>query len=370
MLQHHDGRKEESGRVGKGLASNIGSGTVDGFEDGALVTNVTRGGQTKTTDQTGAHVGKNVTVQVGHNQDLVVVRGGVGDDLEAGVVEKLGVELDVGELLGHVAGGVEEETVGHLHDGGLVDGADLVLANLLGVLEGVAQHALGSLAGDELDGLDNAVDDDVLDARVFSLGVLTDENGVDTIVGGLVALDGLARTDVGEEVEGTAESQVERDVTLANGGLERGALAWSACKDEVVRMARVDEKTEGSWSSLRGWTYGERTLEGDVVARDGLDGLVGNDGLAVLVQAGGNIDGLPLDGDVCGLEDVLDRLGDLGTDTITLNQRDGVLAIVALGTLELGDSIVGSDGVRASERNSGELLLSGLTQALAGRCDQ
>ena len=367
MLQHHDGGEEESGRVGKALASNIGSGTVDGLEDGALVTDVARGGQTKTTDQTGAHVGKNVAVQVGHNQDLVVVRGGVGDDLEAGVVEKLGVELDVGELLGHVAGGVEEETVGHLHDGGLVDGADLVLANLLGVLEGVAQHALGSLAGDELDGLDNAVDDDVLDARVFSLGVLTDENGVDTIVGGLVALDGLARTDVGEEVEGTAESQVERDVTLANGGLERGALAWSACKGKV---ARAGELIEGSCSRLAGWTYGEGTLEGDVVARDGLDGLVGDDGLAVLVQAGGDIDGLPLNGDVGGLENVLDRLGDLGTDTITLNQRDGVLAIVALGTLELGDSIVGSDGVRASERNSGELLLSGLTQTLAGRCDQ
>lgn len=252
VLQHHDGRKEESGGVGKALASNVGSGTVDGLEDGALVTNVTRGGQTKTTDQTGAHVGKNVTVKVGHNQDLVVVGGGVGDDLEAGVVEKLGVELDVGELLGHLAGGVQEETIGHLHDGGLVDSADLVLANLLGVLEGVTEDTLGSLAGNELDGLDDTIDNDVLDARVFSLGVLTDENSVDTVVGGLVALDGLARTDVGEEVEGTTESQVERDVTLANGGLERGVLAWSACKVELVRVARVDEKTEGSWRRLKG----------------------------------------------------------------------------------------------------------------------
>jgi hypothetical protein len=224
VLQHHDGGEEESGGVGKALAGNVGSGTVDGLEDGALVTNVARGGQTETTDQTGAHVGKNVTVQVGHNQDLVVVRGGVGDDLEAGVVEELGVELDIGVLLGHLAGGVEEEAVGHLHDGGLVDGADLVLADLLGVLKGVAEDALGSLAGDELDGLDNTVDNDVLDARVFSLGVLTDENGVDTVVGGLVALDGLARTDVGEEVEGTTEGQVERDVALADGGLERGVL--------------------------------------------------------------------------------------------------------------------------------------------------
>ena len=355
MLQHHDGRKEESGRVGKGLASNIGSGTVDGLEDGALVTNVTRGGQTKTTDQTGAHVGKNVTVQVGHNQDLVVVRSGVGDDLQAGVVEKLGIELNVGVLLGQLAGGVEEETVGHLHDGGLVDSANLVQANLLGVLEGEAQDTLRGSASDELDGLDNTVDNDVLDARVFTLGVLTDEDSVDTIVGGLVALDRLARTDVGEEVEGTTESQVERDVTLANGGLE-----WGSQSGEILQ----ERAHRGS-----GGTYGEGTLQGDVVAGDGLNGLVGDDGLAVL-QAGGDIDGLPLDGDVGGGENVLDRLGDLGTDTVTLDQGDGVLAVVALGTLELGDLVTGGDSVGASEGKSGELLLSGLAQALARRAGQ
>ena len=119
-----------------------------------------------------------------------------------------------------------------------------------------------------------------------------------------------------------------------------------------------------------GETYGEGTLEGDVVARDGLDGLVRDDGLAVLVQAGGDIDGLPLDGDVGSLENVLDGLGDLGTDTVALDQGDGEVAVVALGALELCDSIVGSDGVGASEGKSGELLLSGLTHALACRGDQ
>jgi hypothetical protein len=221
VLQHHDGRKKESGRVSQALAGNVGSGAVNGLKDGALITNVSRGGKTKTANQTGAHVGQNVAVQVGHDQNLVVVEGGVGDNLEAGVVEKLGVKLNVGVLLGKVVCGAEEETIGHLHDGGLVDGANLVAANLLGVLEGKAQDALRSLAGDELDGLDDAVDNNVLNARVFSLGVFTDEDGVDVVVGGFVALDGLARTDVGEEVEGTTESQVEGNVTLADGGLER-----------------------------------------------------------------------------------------------------------------------------------------------------
>lgn len=56
----------------------------------------------------------------------------------------------------------------------------------------------------------------MLDTRIFSLSVLTDEHGVDVVVGSLEALDGYARSDVGEQVEGTAESQVERNVSLSN----------------------------------------------------------------------------------------------------------------------------------------------------------
>lgn len=220
VLQHHDGREEQSSGVGKTLASNVGGGTVDGFEDGALVTDVTGGGQTKTTDQTSAHVGQNVTVQVGHDKDLVVVGSGVGDDLQARVVQQLSVELDIGEVLRNVTGGVQEQTVGHLHDGGLVHDADLLLVDRLGVLEGEAQNALGGLLGDELDALDNTIDNDVLNTGVFTLGVLTDQDSVDTVVGGFVAGNGAARTDIGEKVESTAQSKVKGDVTLTNGGLE------------------------------------------------------------------------------------------------------------------------------------------------------
>lgn len=152
---------------------------MDGLKDGALITDVARGGQTQTTDQTGAHVGENVTVQVGHDEDLVVVGKGICDHLQAGVVEQLGVKLDIGEVLGNIAGDAQKETVGHLHDGGLVDDADLLAADLLGVLEGESQHALTSRAGDELDALDDAIDDNVLDARVLALGVLSDQDGVD-----------------------------------------------------------------------------------------------------------------------------------------------------------------------------------------------
>jgi hypothetical protein len=139
-----------------------------------------------------------------------------------------------------------------------VDNADLLAANRLGVLEGVAQDTLAGLAGDELDALDDAVNDNVLNARVLALGVLADQDRVDVVVGGLVAGNRAAGTQVGEEVEGAAEGEVEGDVALANGG-------------------------------------SKRTLEGNLVLVDVLDGGIGNGGLAVL-QDGGDIDSLPSDG--------------------------------------------------------------------------
>ena len=201
--QHHQGAEQEGGGVSQGLASDVGGGAVDGLEDGALVTDVAGGREAETADQTGAHVREDVTVQVGHDEDLVVVGKRVGDHLQAGVVEQLVVELDAGEVLGDIAGGVEEETVGHLHDGGLVDDADLLAADLLGVLEGESQDTLAGLPGDQLDALDDTVDDDVLDARVFTLGVLANQDGVNVVVCGLVAGDGPAWPQVGEEVEGS-----------------------------------------------------------------------------------------------------------------------------------------------------------------------
>lgn len=54
---------------------------MDSLEDGALVSDVSRGGQTKTTDETGAEIRENVSVQVRHNKENVGVEIGVGSHL-------------------------------------------------------------------------------------------------------------------------------------------------------------------------------------------------------------------------------------------------------------------------------------------------
>lgn len=89
-------------------------------------------------------------------------------------------------------------------------------SNALGVLEGKSEDTFGSFSCDELDGLHNTINNYVLNARVFSLGVLSDEDSVDVIVWGFVTSDRSAGTDVGEKVECTTESKVKRDMALSN----------------------------------------------------------------------------------------------------------------------------------------------------------
>ena len=219
MSQHHDGTEKKSGRVGESFALNIRGGSVNGFEDGALITDISGGGETEATDQTSAHIGENVTIQVGHNHDFIVVRSWVGGDLEASVVQQLGIEFDFWEVLGNSLGGRQEKTITHLHDGGLVYHANLELVDIVGILESESDNLLTGLLGNQLDALHHSVNYDVLNARIFSFGVLSDQDCVNSIVWSLVSGNGAARSDVGEEVECTAESKIKRDVSLANWGL-------------------------------------------------------------------------------------------------------------------------------------------------------
>ena len=343
MLKHHDTAEKESSRVGKTLASNVRSGSVDGFEDGTLIANVTRGSETETTDQTGTHVGENVTVQVGHDKNLVIVRDRIGGDVQASVIQQLRIEFDVGELLGDISGKVKEKTVRHLHDGGLVNHADLLLVDCASVLERVAKHSFRRLLCDELNALHNTRHNNMFDARVFTLCVLTDQDRVDIIVGCLVASNGLARTHVSKKVEGTAQRQVERNVALANRGLEK--RRESAC--HYRRGARRKGRNTASgplratklfftlWMASSGMTVLPSFNWGVTSAGSHLMGTymqfsslfsfhsISFQSSALLrTRRGGEASVY-----ICCGEDVLDRLGNFGSNTIALNQRHRIFSL-------------------------------------------
>lgn len=88
--------------------------------------------------------------------------------------------------------------------------------------------ALALGAGDDLEGLDDAVDGLVLEAGVLALGVLADDAEVDVLVAGLVAGDVLDEDDGGVDVEFLAEGDVEGDVAAAGDGGVKDAC-WSSC---------------------------------------------------------------------------------------------------------------------------------------------
>lgn len=308
VAQQHAAGQDHGGGVGLVLALDVETDvTATGLEDGDLTAHVAAGDDTGTTNQGGTDVGQDTTVQVRHDHDVELLRA--GDGLHGGVVDNHVVDLEGGVLLGGLVEGAAEQTVGQLHDVGLVDAGDLGTAVGEGEGEGELGDTLRLGAGDDLERLDDAGNALVLETRVLTLGVLTDDAHVDVLVAGLVAGNVLDQADAGVDVELLTHGDVEALVAgAADGGVQD-------------------------------------TLEAELVAAQGGDGLAeGRLGAAALET--GDLDLLPLDGDVVGLEDGLDRLGDLGTDTITGDEGDGVLATELGGLEDVG--LDGSEGARGS----------------------
>ena len=159
--------------------------------------------------------------------------------------------------------------------------------NLLAVVgerkgESKLGDALRLLTGDDLERLNDAVDRLVLETRVFTLGVLTDDAEVDVLVACLVTRDVLEEDDGSVDVELLTEGNVEGTVA---GSLDGGVQ--DTLETELVALQRGDGLAE--------------ELLGVDVARVNT----------------GYVDLLPLNGNIVRLEDLLDRLGNLRTNTVT-----------------------------------------------------
>lgn len=278
--KHRTGQDHGTG-VGLVLALDVETDvTATGLEDGDVTTHVATGNKTGSTNESGTDVGQDTSVKVGHDHNVELLRA--GDGLHGGVVDNHVVDLEGGVVLSDLVECAAEETIGQLHDVGLVDTGDLLAVVGQGEAEGELGDALRLGAGDDLQGLDDTGNGLVLETGVLTLGVLTDDAKVDVLVAGVVTGDVLDQGDGGVNVQLLTESDVE--------GLVAGALDGSV-KD---------------------------TLQTELVALEGSERLA-EELLGVLVTGvnTANVDLLPLNGNVVGLEDGLDRLSDLGTDSVT-----------------------------------------------------
>ena len=182
-------------------------------------------------------------------------------------------------------GAFEKQAVGQLHDVGFVEDRHLAPLPISRVLEGKTGDALATDASCDLEALDHAGYDLVFQSRVEALGVLPDDDQVDVLVTGTDAGHGSDRSHGGVQAEVLAELDVHAG--------------------EAVTHRRRD-----------------RSLEGETVVLDGLQGLGRQHGAVLLRGGGPRREGLPCDARKGGVDHLLRRLGHLGPDSISRDHTD------------------------------------------------
>jgi len=281
VSQHHGSGQDQSSGVGLVLALDVKTNvTASRLENGNVAAHVATRHDTRAANETSTNVRKDTSVQVGHHHDIKLLWP--GDTLHRGIVDDHVVGLESGVVLADSLDRVSEKTIGKLHDVGLVDAGNLLA--VVGERKGKGElgDTLRLLARDDLERLHNAADRLVLEARVLALGVLTDDTEVDVLVAGLVAGDVLQQDNGGVDVELLTESDIEGAVA---GSLDRSVE--DTLETELVALERRNR-------------FAEEFLRVNVARVNT-----------------GDVDLLPLNGNIVRLEDLFDRLGDLSTDTVT-----------------------------------------------------
>lgn len=237
VTQHHRSAEKHCRRVGLVLRRNVLCNvTASRLVEGKVAADVGTGHYTGSTNEGCADVGDNVAVQVGHDHDVELAR--LAYELHRRVVDDHVARGDAGALvlLGDVTEGVEEETVTELHDVGLVYAHDALAVVLEGKVEGKAGDALGAGASRDLERLDYAGDRGVLETRVLSLGVLTDNDDVDVLVAGGEAGERLAEGQGGVDVEALAEGDVPAWAKRSAASTSADDLAERICCATVLTV--------------------------------------------------------------------------------------------------------------------------------------
>lgn len=269
VAEEHGAGKDHGAGVSLVLALDVQTDvTATRLEDGNITAHVAARDDTGTTNEGGTDVGQNATVQVRHDQHIELL--GARDSLHGGVVDNHIVGLEGRVVLGNLVESAAEQTVGKLHDVGLVNASDLLAVVGQSEAESELGNALGLGASDNLQGLDNTLHGLVLQTGVLTLGVLTDNAKVDVLVAGVVTGDVLDQRDRGIDIQLLTKGNVERLVARALDGSVQDTL-----QTELVAL----ERSQGLLEELLG------------VLVTGLDTA--------------HIDLLPLNGHVVGLEDGL-----------------------------------------------------------------
>src|SRR6266540_7322716 len=109
VTEHEDAGEHHRHRVRLVLACVLGRRAMCGLEDRGLGAEVGARRDAEPADEARAEVGDDVPVQIREDEDVVLLRP--LDELHAEVVDNSVLELDVGVLLGYLAGDVQPQPV-------------------------------------------------------------------------------------------------------------------------------------------------------------------------------------------------------------------------------------------------------------------
>jgi hypothetical protein len=105
--------------------------------------------------------------------------------LHASVVNNHLLELNVWELGSGFSAAIEEKSINQFHDVSLVDSCDLLSTGQVSVFEGVVGNSRSSSLGDDLQRFVNSWVNFVLDTRVFTFEIVSDDDEIDIFVSGV-----------------------------------------------------------------------------------------------------------------------------------------------------------------------------------------
>ena len=187
VVEHHANRTDQGTGIcvmTAAMGHQIWRGTMDRFKQGVLIADIGGGSGTQTSLMLGSHIGDNVAIQVGEDDNLnALVKIGI-HHLGGHSIHQTLLNLDFRILLSNLADCLDEVAVSQLDDVCLGDDGYIFLTGFPGVLKGCPGNALATLSrlhleihGQILVDLNALVAPDVL-----AFDVLAEEGPVDPFV--------------------------------------------------------------------------------------------------------------------------------------------------------------------------------------------
>ena len=210
---------------------------MDRLEHGRFPPHIGRAGQPNGPRHLRRHVGQDIAVEVERHHHIQAFR--LGRHARRADVNNLVVGPQVGILGGHLVEDAMEQAVGELHDIVFGHAGDFFAAIGAGVLEGIADNALGAGTGNQFENLDDFIGLLVLDAGVQVFFVLADDDEVHARVGRCdVGRVRLAGSHVGEQTERLANSHIQAFVAAPLWGGDGAFEQHLVAANDIPRFGR------------------------------------------------------------------------------------------------------------------------------------